>query len=1094
MRKMKSGFLVAILMLLLFGTTMNAQTTLTTGDIAFTGYNADYASVPNPDQFSFIILKTGGIASGTTINFTSVGWVGGTCGTSSNWSDILGCTGSDPDAGELLVWTATTNMAYGTQVTITTNSASSGTCTGAGISLPNSGDQIFAFQGNRTGAHTLITGIHANVYTGLPSSSSTTDALWDDYPFSSSASCNSNASNKPSCFTTGVNCLILKSSGGAEVDNGRVNPSSVCLTGNPAIDRAAINNYLNWQTDDINVVSLPPALPNCAPAVTTNAATAVSGSGATLNGAVNDRGFTTTVSFVYGTSSSLASGNTTVSATPSSISAGTGSTSVTKAITGLSGGTTYYFRATAVNANGTTDGSILNFTTSASNATPTFSGGSPQSLTVCQNASATSINGLLTVNDADIGQTLTWTATSGPAHGTLNLAGTSATTGSNVTPSGKTYIPTTGYSGPDAFTIQVSDGSGGTATTVINVTVNPLPNPGAISGATSVCAGSTTTLTASGTGGGVWSSTNTGIATVSSSGIVNGLSAGTTTISYAVSNGCGTVAATFVITVNPLATPGTISGSNSVCVAATISLTASGSGGGAWSSTNTSSATVSGSGVVSGLSSGTSTISYSVTNSCGTVAATKVVTVNTLPTPGAITGSSSVCQGAMLALTATGTAGGTWTSTNTATATVSTSGSVNGISAGTSIISYSVTNVCGTESATKTVTVNPLATPGTISGPTATYVGSQITLNASGTGGGAWVSSNTAIATISTTGVLSGIAVGTTSVSYTVANICGSVSTVATINVVAPAAGMAINNTGAEADNSAMLDVSSSTQGALMPRMTAAQRVALTSPATGLLVYQTDGSAGFYFFDGSAWTNLNAPSTATLAGNTFNGASQLLQLNGSGQMPVVSGANLTNLPAANLTGTMAAVNGSNITNLSGSNITTGSIPVSKVSATGAASATTYLRGDGTWSVPSAGSSVAVQLIATQGGGQTITAGTASTILWTSPSVNVSSQYNTGTGIFTAATAGDYLVTATLGAPISLTRVLSIVVNSTPVFAGGIGAGIGTVPSGIPGGSAIVSGVVSLSAGDQLSVSMHMSDLTSTTTSATVNNITIVKLN
>jgi hypothetical protein len=57
---------------------------------------------------------------------------------------------------------------------------------------------------------------------------------------------------------------------------------------------------------------------------------------------------------------------------------------------------------------------------------------------------------------------------------------------------------------------------------------------------------------------------------------------------------------------------------------------------------------------------------------------------------------------------------------------------------------------------------------------------------------------------------------------------------------------------------SAILDVESTTQGVLMPRMTEAQRNAISAPvATGLLVYQTDGIAGFYFYNGSAWTNLN---------------------------------------------------------------------------------------------------------------------------------------------------------------------------------------------------------------------------------------------
>jgi len=75
----------------------------------------------------------------------------------------------------------------------------------------------------------------------------------------------------------------------------------------------------------------------------------------------------------------------------------------------------------------------------------------------------------------------------------------------------------------------------------------------------------------------------------------------------------------------------------------------------------------------------------------------------------------------------------------------------------------------------------------------------------------------------------------------------------------AGAQGMAINTTGAAANSSAILDVNSTTQGMLVPRMTTAQRTAITvgSAQTGLLVYQTDGTAGFYFYDGSAWVSLS---------------------------------------------------------------------------------------------------------------------------------------------------------------------------------------------------------------------------------------------
>lgn len=68
--------------------------------------------------------------------------------------------------------------------------------------------------------------------------------------------------------------------------------------------------------------------------------------------------------------------------------------------------------------------------------------------------------------------------------------------------------------------------------------------------------------------------------------------------------------------------------------------------------------------------------------------------------------------------------------------------------------------------------------------------------------------------------------------------------------------GVAINTTGNEPDNSAMLDVSSTEKGMLIPRMTEAQRTAIDTPAKGLLVYQNDGTGGFYYYDGSAWTRL----------------------------------------------------------------------------------------------------------------------------------------------------------------------------------------------------------------------------------------------
>lgn len=53
-------------------------------------------------------------------------------------------------------------------------------------------------------------------------------------------------------------------------------------------------------------------------------------------------------------------------------------------------------------------------------------------------------------------------------------------------------------------------------------------------------------------------------------------------------------------------------------------------------------------------------------------------------------------------------------------------------------------------------------------------------------------------------------------------------------------------------DASARLEVNSTSQGILIPKMTAAQRSGIANPATGLLVFQTDGNPGFYWFNGSS--------------------------------------------------------------------------------------------------------------------------------------------------------------------------------------------------------------------------------------------------
>lgn len=65
---------------------------------------------------------------------------------------------------------------------------------------------------------------------------------------------------------------------------------------------------------------------------------------------------------------------------------------------------------------------------------------------------------------------------------------------------------------------------------------------------------------------------------------------------------------------------------------------------------------------------------------------------------------------------------------------------------------------------------------------------------------------------------------------------------------------VAINDDGSAPDNSAMLDVKSTSKGLLFPRMTAAERSAISNPAEGLIVYNTS-THSLEYFNGTLWVS-----------------------------------------------------------------------------------------------------------------------------------------------------------------------------------------------------------------------------------------------
>ena len=104
------------------------------------------------------------------------------------------------------------------------------------------------------------------------------------------------------------------------------------------------------------------------------------------------------------------------------------------------------------------------------------------------------------------------------------------------------------------------------------------------------------------------------------------------------------------------------------------------------------------------------------------------------------------------------------------------------------------------------------------------------------------------------------------------------IATIINFAVYANAQSVALNTNGAAADASAMLDVSSSSKGFLPPRLTTIQRTGISSPANGLMVYDTDTKTHWYYSDtwkeisysGSGGFSLPFSGSASNAGKVFS--------------------------------------------------------------------------------------------------------------------------------------------------------------------------------------------------------------------------------
>ena len=343
-------------------------------------------------------------------------------------------------------------------------------------------------------------------------------------------------------------------------------------------------------------------------------------------------------------------------------------------------------------------------------------------------------------------------------------------------------------------TVRVTDSYGATASISANVavTARPVASVSVSPAAASVNVAATLQLTAipqeaSGNALGgrtiTWASDNTAAATVNSSGLVTGVAPGSANITATCEGKSGSSAITVMLA--PVASVSVSPASASIAPGSTKQLTATLKDAGghgltgrtiSWASDNTAAATVDSSGLVTGVAAGSANVTATCEGKSGSSAiiVARVASVSVMPA------SANIAPGATQQLTATpkdlhGIAitgrSITWASDNTAAATVSSSGLVSGVAVG----SANITATCEGKSGSSAITVIvvPVASVSVTPATASVTVGAtqQLTATPKDASGNAlagrsitWASDNTAAATVSSGGLVTGVAVGSANI------------------------------------------------------------------------------------------------------------------------------------------------------------------------------------------------------------------------------------------------------------------------------------------------------------------------------------------